>query len=152
MEWILGNLGQVLIFAGLGLLAIEVTVLGFSTFFLFFLGLASLMSGILMYIGVVPETVVNALIALAVFTLASALLLWRPLKTMQNKVDRKPVQSDVIGHSFALESDIGPAAAGTHRFSGVTWKLKSAETLSAGTEVEVIRADVGELTIVAKRS
>lgn len=150
MEWILNNLGQVLIFAGLGLLAIEVTVLGFSTFFLFFLGLASLISGILMYMGVVPETAVNALISLAVLTLASALLLWRPLKTMQEQVERKPVQSDLIGYSFALESDIDPAAPGSHRFSGVTWKVKSTEPLNAGTEVEVVRADVGELTVAPK--
>lgn len=150
MEWILNNLGQVMIFVGLGLLAIEVAVLGFSVFFLFFLGLASLVSGLLMYMGIVPETPVSALVSLAALTAASALLLWRPLKTMQEHVDHGQVQSDVIGYSFALDSDIDPATPGNHRFSGVTWKVKSAEPLSAGTEVEVIRADVGELTVVAK--
>ena len=38
MNWISNNLSESLIMAGLALLAIEVVVLGFSTFVLFFVG------------------------------------------------------------------------------------------------------------------
>jgi hypothetical protein len=54
MNWISNNLPESLIMAGLALLLIEVVVLGFSTFVLFFVGLAALVAGGLMAVGVLP--------------------------------------------------------------------------------------------------
>ena len=54
MNWISNNLSESLIMAGLALLVIEVVVLGFSSFVLFFVGLAALAAGGLMAVGVVP--------------------------------------------------------------------------------------------------
>ena len=45
MNWISNNLSESLIMAGLALLVIEVVILGFSTFVLFFVGLAALIAG-----------------------------------------------------------------------------------------------------------
>ncbi|MFT5811071.1 MAG: hypothetical protein ACI9KM_001835, partial [Rubritalea sp.] len=45
MDWLSNNLAQSLIIAGLALLVIEVVVLGFSTFVLFFVGLAAVITG-----------------------------------------------------------------------------------------------------------
>jgi membrane protein implicated in regulation of membrane protease activity len=45
MNWISNNLSESLIIAGLALLVIEVVVLGFSSFVLFFVGLAALAAG-----------------------------------------------------------------------------------------------------------
>ena len=55
MNWINDNLSESLIIVGLALLVIEVVVLGFSTFVLFFVGLAAVVAGGLMAVGVVPH-------------------------------------------------------------------------------------------------
>ena len=76
--------------------------------------------------------------------------LWKPLKRMQNDVDTKDVKSDFQGHSFVLETNVGPNEFGSHHFSGIKWKVKSDESLALGTEVEVVKAEVGKLTVIAK--
>ena len=147
MEWINNNLAQVLIFLGMGLLAFEIVVFGFATFVLFFVGLACVVVGAAMFIGFLPATFVMALTTVAVLSAILAAVLWQPLKNMQNKVDHTPVQSDVVGYTFTLESDVGPENPGGHRFSGVQWKVLCNEVLSAGTQVRVTQTDVGKLTV-----
>jgi len=150
MEWITNNLANVLIIIGLGLLAIEVGVLGFSVMVLFFIGLGCLLSGILVFVGLLPETVVSALTSVAILSFLSAVVLWKPLKKLQNEVVESDVKGDLIGHSFILEKDISSQEHGVHNYSGIEWKIKSDDPISAGTEVEVIRADVGEFKVAAK--
>lgn len=150
MEWISNNLANVLIIIGLGLLAIEVGVLGFSVMVLFFIGLGCLLSGILFFVGVLPETVVSALTSVAILSFLSAVVLWKPLKKLQNEVVESDVKGDLIGHSFILEKDISSQEHGVHNYSGIEWKIKSDDPICAGTEVEVIRADVGEFKVAVK--
>lgn len=150
MEWISNNLANVLIIIGLGLLAIEVGVLGFSVMVLFFIGLGCLLSGILVFVGVLPETVVSALTSVAILSFLSAVVLWKPLKKLQNEVVESDVKGDLIGHSFILEKDISSQEHGVHNYSGIEWKIKSDDPICAGTEVEVIRADVGEFKVAVK--
>ena len=45
MDWVTANMAESLIIVGLLLLAIEIAVLGFSTFVLFFVGLAAVLTG-----------------------------------------------------------------------------------------------------------
>lgn len=150
MDVITNNLGEVLVFLGLGLLAIEVLVLGFSTFVLFFLGLACLLIGALMFVGIIPETAVAAFGGVAVLSAGLTYLLWKPLKNMQNKVVHTRPKSDLIGHSFVLDNDVSSKQNSTHHYSGIEWKVLSAEVLTAGTEVEVVKAEVGAFTVAAK--
>ena len=150
MEWITNNMAVILIFLGLALLAIEVVVLGFSVVLLFFIGLGCLVTGILMFVGIIPLTLPSALLGVAVFTLATAAGLWKPLKKLQDDVIPQDVKSDLIGHSFILDTDVSHTKIGLHRFSGLDWKVKSNQDISAGTEVEVVKAEVGELTVAAK--
>lgn len=150
MEWIANNMATFLIFIGLALLAIEVAVLGFSVVILFFIGLGCLLTGVLMFVGILPETLSSSLLGVAVLTIASAAGLWKPLKKMQDNVEPKDVKSDLIGHSFFLDIDISHTNPGTHHFSGIEWKLKSVEEITAGTEVEVVKTEVGALTVAAK--
>ena len=86
MNWISNNLAEILIMAGLALLVIEVVVLGFSTFVLFFVGLAAVAAGGLMTVGVIPESMLSALSSVGILTALLAVLLWRPLKSMQGNV------------------------------------------------------------------
>ena len=150
MEWLEDNMAVILTFIGLALLAIEVMALGFAVIVLFFIGLGCLAAGLLMFIGILPETLAVALVGVAFLTLLGAALLWKPLKRMQDKVENKPVTSDLIGHTFTLESDISRHHPGQVRFSGVDWRVLSDSEIPAGTDVQVVGTAVGELTVARK--
>jgi hypothetical protein len=150
MNWINDNLSESLIIVGLALLVIEVVVLGFSTFVLFFVGLAAVVAGWLMAIGVVPYSTLSALSSLGVLTALLALLLWRPLKSMQGKVESKKVTSDLVGHSFILNEAVSMTKNPTYRYSGIEWSLSSEQELSAGTLVEVTGVAVGAFIVREK--
>ena len=92
--WLSDNLGIGLISVGLILLVIEIAVLGFSTFVLFFVGGAAVITGLLMQIGVVEDTNLNATLYVSLFTALLAAFLWKPLKNMQKDVDPKKASND----------------------------------------------------------
>jgi len=152
MNWVSNNLSESLIMAGLALLVIEVVVLGFSTFVLFFVGLAAVVAGGLMTVGVVPDSMLSALFSVGVLTALSAMLLWRPLKSMQSNVESKKVTSDLVGHSFILNDAVSMTKNPVYRYSGIDWNLSSERELSAGTLVEVTGVAVGQFIVQAKVS
>ena len=145
--WLSDNLGIGLISVGLILLVIEIAVLGFSTFVLFFVGGAAVITGLLMQIGVVEDTNLNATLYVSLFTALLAAFLWKPLKNMQKDVDPKKASNDLIGLTFSLATDISAEKPGVHRYSGINWRLVSEYPIASGTKVEVIAVDVGQFTI-----
>ncbi|MDU0353099.1 NfeD family protein [Paraglaciecola aquimarina] len=149
MDWAFNNLADSLLILGIVLLVIEVGVLGFSTFVLFFVGCAAVITAGLLYTGLMPETLLAALLSTGILTALSAILLWKPLKNMQSKVDISKPKGDLVGHSFVLQDDVSPQLTPTYRYSGIDWKLQSSETLVKGTLVEVTDASVGIFTIQA---
>ncbi|MFT4653064.1 MAG: hypothetical protein ACI82S_000707 [Patiriisocius sp.] len=154
MEWFANNLIETILIIGVVLLIVEVVVLGFSTFFLFFAGLAALTTAILMWLGWIPETYLWSLASTSVFSIVYAVLLWKKVSHMQKDVDRKRADSDLIGHTFVLLEDIEAALPMSQKpsylFSGISWHLNAHVDLAKGTLVEVIQADVGSLLIQAK--
>jgi membrane protein implicated in regulation of membrane protease activity len=152
MNWVSNNLPESLIMAGLAFLVIEVVVLGFSTFVLFFVGLAAVVAGGLMTVGVVPDSMLSALFSVGVLTALSAMILWRPLKSMQGNVESKKVTNDLVGHSFILNDAVSRTKNPVYRYSGVDWNLSSEQELSAGTLVEVTGVAVGQFIVQAKVS
>ena len=150
MDWVSNNLAESLIIVGLALLVVEVVVLGFSTFVLFFVGLAAVITGGLMRIGFLPDSMLAALSSIGVLTALLAIFLWRPLKSMQNNVERKKVTSDLVGHSFILSEAVSMSSNPVYRYSGMDWQLSSEKELSAGTLVEVAGVAVGKFIIQAK--
>lgn len=149
MEWALNNLPETLLIIGIALLVIEVAVLGFSTFVLFFVGCAALLTGILLFFGFLPETMLSALLSVGIITAISAALLWKPLKAMQSNVDTHKAKGDLVGHRFVLAQDIKPGEMPEYKYSGITWCLISEEHLAAGTKVQVTEAEVGKFHIKA---
>lgn len=147
MEYFLAHLAQSFIVLGLILLAIEILVLGFSTFVLFFIGVGAIATGALIALGVIPETFLNSLLITAIISAAVALISWKPMKKMQNKVELKQVKNDMVGHQFVLTEDLLIGQTVTHRYSGINWQVKAKEQLSAGTEVKIIGVEVGLLTV-----
>ncbi len=134
---------ELLITAGIALLAIEILVFGFATFVLFFLGLSLVLTGALTWAGILPATWTALLLANAIISFALAAVLWKPLLKLQNKSDHKPVKSDFDGHRFFIESDVDSKGSSSYVYSGITWRIKSEQPIAAGTEVEVVKAEVG---------
>ncbi|MEL0628931.1 NfeD family protein [Psychromonas aquatilis] len=149
MEYILTHFPQTLVVLGLIFLVIEVLVLGFSTFVLLFVGIGSIITGLLMALGFLPETLFSALLGTAIISALVALVSWQPMKRMQNKAESHQVDNGMVGETFILEEDLLVGKKVSHRYSGVDWQVQSKQTLIAGTEVKITRMQVGVLTVEA---
>jgi membrane protein implicated in regulation of membrane protease activity len=149
MDWAFDNLAESLLILGILLLVIEAAIFGFSTFVLFFVGCGAVVTAALLYAGIIPESGVAAMLSMGLLSAFLAVLLWKPLKTMQTQVDTTKAKGDLVGHSFVLVEDVAPELTPEYHYSGIGWKLKSSEHLVAGTKVEVTQADVGIFHIKA---
>ena len=154
MEWLANNLIEAILIIGVILLIIEVLVLGFSTFFLFFAGLAAIATALIMWTGIIPESFLSALISVSIFTLLFAAVLWKKLSGLQDDVDPKRAQSDLIGHSFILDQKLQAGVPmqekSVYQYSGIAWRLDASQDIEKGKLVEVIQADVGSLVVKEK--
>ncbi|KMT65933.1 NfeD family protein [Catenovulum maritimum] len=147
IDLISNHLAESLIALGILFLTIEVVILGFSTFILFFLGLSLVLTGSAIWIGLLPETLASILLSNAIITTLMTFLLWQPLKNMQNRTEKKEVKSDFVGVKFFVDQEVNLEGNCQHKYSGITWKVKSQTPISAGNEVEVIKAEVGTLWV-----
>lgn len=143
MNFITQNLPQALMVLGIIALIIEVAVLGLSTFILLFLGISLFISGLLMSMAVLPDSLTTALWSNTVLTAVLAITLWKPLKRMQENVDTKQIKSDFAELVFILNDDVTEEGLTSYQYSGISWKLKSEQPINAGTEVRVTKKEVG---------
>jgi len=134
---------------GFLLLAIEVLVMGFTTLFLFFIGLGALVTGFLMMTGFLPQTWIAGISSLGICSAIVAGALWRPMRRMQGKrTPKKDVSSDFTGLEFVLEHDVTTLTPGKTRYSGVEWKVEidreaGVDSIPAGQHVVVTSVEVG---------
>ena len=134
---------------GFTLLAVEALVFGFSTIIFLFAGIGALLTGLLMNVGILPETWIAGIASFGLSAGISAVLLWKPLSKLQDdNVATESHSSDFIGYEFVLQEDVSHLNPGKHRYSGVDWKIEpdtSAETdkLLAGQRVAVVTLDAG---------
>ncbi|EWH10847.1 hypothetical protein DS2_06136 [Catenovulum agarivorans DS-2] len=140
---------QLLIAAGIILLAVEVAILGFATFVLFFVGMSMVLSGSLIWFGIIPDSLMAILLSNAVISALLAIGLWKPLKNLQGQSENKQVKSDFDGVRFFAEHAIDNKGLTTHKYSGIEWKLKSDSPIPAGCEVEVVKVEVGTFWVKA---
>lgn len=156
MDYINNNLSGFWIGLGFALLAAEVLLFGFGTIIFLFAGLGAVITGLLMSVGVVPETWVAGTASFGISTGISSAILWKPLMAMQNKSTQKREQtSDIVGLEFVLEQDIGITTAGNYRYSGMDWKVEidsnsALDAISKGQRVVVAVVEVGLLRVVKK--
>jgi len=149
MDFIAQNLSESLIIAGIALLIIEVAILGFATFVLFFMGCSMVITGVLMLIGALDATYVTAFWSNAIVTGILAALLWKPLKKSQQNSGKDKETATTINHQFVLENDSDSQGLSHHQYSGIQWKVKSQQPITKGTLVKVVKADVGALWVEA---
>lgn len=153
LEYINNNLSGFWIALGFALLAAEVLVFGFTTIIFLFAGLGALITGLLMMAGVLPETWTAGTACFGIATGLSSAILWKPLKTMQEKsTPQKKQNNDLVGLDFVLMDDISTTMPGSHRYSGINWKVEidrnsDVDKLSKGERVVVVSADVGLLCV-----
>lgn len=145
------HLAQWLIALGLLALVVEVAVLGLSSFILVFLGLSLTLSGGLMMLGLLPETLTTAVWSNALLSGIAALILWKPLKQLQENRQTETVRGDFAQESFILEMDVDISGKSERKYSGISWKLKSQTPIAAGTEVRVTKLEVGTLWVEEKQ-
>ncbi len=133
------------------MLAIEALVLGFGTGVILFSGLGALLTGALIWLGIIPSTWIAGIAGFGLCSVAITAILWKPFKKLQDKnihISTKDYSSDLIGHSFRLSETITHTQPGTTRYSGIAWRVEiddaaSVEEITAGQKVEVYSVDTG---------
>lgn len=123
--------------AGICLL-VELGLLGISGPLLF-VALGSLLTGIFISLGLIHAFSV-AVVIFAGLSVASAALLWTPLKKLQNKEVGPETSSDMVGKVLPVTARI-TQADGRVSYSGVEWLARLDASSSEAIEVES-RAEV----------
>lgn len=149
IDYLLANLAQTLIVSGLVVLGIEILILGFATFVLFYVGCGAIATGILLMLGVVPNDPLMASVSVAVLSGLIAVFTWRPLKAMQNNVEHSVPTNDMIGNRFVLEQELALGQHITVKYSGIDWQVSADNAIAQGCEVEIVEVSVGKLTVKA---
>jgi membrane protein implicated in regulation of membrane protease activity len=156
IDYINNHLSGFWIALGFALLAAEALLFGFTTIIFLFAGLGALTSGLLMNLGVLPETWIAGTACFGIATGVSSAVLWKPLMKLQDKSSgqQKP-SSDFIGLEFVLAEDVGTTKPGSYRYSGIDWKVEidgssGLDTLTKGDRVVVVAVEVGVLSVIKK--
>ena len=133
--------------AGICLL-VELSLLGMSGPLLF-LAIGSVITGALISLEIIHSFGI-ALVALGSVSLASAALLWAPLKKLQNKEIGPETSSDMVGKVVPVTARI-TQADGRVSYSGVEWLARldssSHEPIEAESRVQVTSVD-GTILVV----
>lgn len=110
---------------------IELSIMGLSGP-LFFFALGSLATGILVSFGMLTGWQ-SQILSVGLLTAVIAVLLWKPLKTLQNSKNKTDDSSDMIGLTVPVSSEV-TITSGSIRYSGIDWQARLADDVS----VEVI--------------
>ena len=149
IDYINTHLAEFWITLGFLLIALEMLLFGLSTIALLFAGLGALLTGLIMLIGVLPESWVVGVASCGIGTGIISVLLWRPLRSLQQgRAPKSGQSSDLIGMEWALQQEISSLQSGEHRYSGIKWKVEldadsTDKVLAAGTRVAVVSVDAG---------
>lgn len=84
IEYIQSHQSGFWITAGFILLAAEALVFGFATIIILFAGIGALITGLLMTVGVLPETWIAGVSSFGLSTGIVSILLWKPMRRLQN--------------------------------------------------------------------
>ncbi len=155
LEYLNNNLSGFWIALGFTLLAAEVFLFGFTTIIFLFAGLGAIITGLLMMVGILPETWIVGVSSFGIATGISSAVLWKPMMLMQGRSAAKqnPV-SDFVGLEFILVEDITTTTPGSYRYSGINWKVEidssNDNAIAKGQRVVVVAVQVGVLRVVKR--
>ena len=145
---------------GFALLALEALVLSFSTGVVLFTGLGALITGGLIWTGVLAPTMLAGVASFGLSSILITGLLWKPLKKMQdnsNTVATKDTSSDFIGYEFRVLETVTHTEPGKTRYSGIEWRVEiddnaQCDTITKGKKVKVTSVDAGIFRVVPVES
>jgi membrane protein implicated in regulation of membrane protease activity len=126
------------VIAGLSFI-LELTVMGLGGPLLFF-AIASFITGLLISSNLISGWEIEGFV-LGISTAITAVLLWKPLKKLQDSGGGSDTSSDMIGRQVPTSSDI-THHGGTIRYSGINWNSRLAEDCASDCIPE------GELCII----
>ena len=155
-DFIVGHQAEFWIVIGFVLLAIEV-LSGFVAGAFLFGGLGALTTGLLMSVGVLPETWIAGVACSGISSGVIASVLWKPLRRLQGgRQPGKDNSSDLVGHEFTIATEIGVDRPGSTNYSGIAWKVipdqdAGVEVIAAGERVVVTSVEVGVFKVKPTR-
>lgn len=141
------SIPQILLIVGILLLVAEIIFFGFATFVLFFVGIAMLIVGAAMTIGLLPTDLMTAIFSVSILAIVSAAVLWKYLKRLQSTKSNKKIEVGLVGYEFKLDVDISPDKSVKHFYSGIEWDVISDDKIKKNTPLRVIKVEVGKLTV-----
>ncbi len=127
---------------GVGLLATELLVFQFTTFWLFFIGLGALVAACYAWLSGDPSYLISTI----VFVLASAVitaLLYRPLRRWQNQPSDM-AGNNAVGQRVAVKQAVRQDQAGVVNWSGSDWEAE----LAGGQTEEIPVGDFARVVSV----
>jgi len=134
---------------GFLLFAIELVAFGLGSGVLLFGSIGAVLTGALLWFGILPSHFIAGIACFAVSTALSTAVLWHPLKKLQSGAELgNDRSSDIIGHTFVLEQDISRTRHARQKYSGIQWQVKPCDDfpdkpIMAGTRVQVSAVSVG---------
>ncbi|MDD1783212.1 activity regulator of membrane protease YbbK [Enterovibrio sp. ZSDZ35] len=156
LDYFQSNLAEATIIVGMILLIVEIWLFGLSTIILLALGIAAIITGGLVWFGVLSETMTTVITGSGVGAGVLTLILWGPMKRAQVITKRDyNIHSDLMGLEFTLESTLDIQTPTIVRYSGVSWKLVLSNkcrdaVLEPGSTVKVVGVDVGKFFVEPK--
>ncbi|MFD2176335.1 NfeD family protein [Veronia pacifica] len=152
-EYLQTNLAESAVIIGMVLLIIEVWLLSFSTVIFMALAISFILSGIMIWGGLLPETFGAVVSFSLISSLTLTLVLWRPLRRFHpSRPINYNIHSDLIGLTFTLDKALDADTYAEVKHSGINWKLRLGQkhcplALPPGSQVKVTRVDVGCFTV-----
>ncbi len=155
-DYIVNHQAEFWMLLGFLFLIVEVST-GFVTGVFLFAGIGAIITGLLMMLGILPESWIAGISSTGIASGLSVALLWKPLKKLQgSKTLEKDNSSDLVGHQFELTSNLDQNTSSNISYSGVNWRVELDNTsekksLLQGEQVVVSSVEVGVFKVVAKR-
>ena len=109
--------------AGISLI-IELSIMGLSGPLLFF-AIASLITGVLVDFSLISGWQ-SEIFTIGFLTALTTLVLWKPLKRLQNPNSKTDNSSDMVGLQVPVSAEI-TSSSGSIRYSGINWNARLAD-------------------------
>lgn len=143
MEYFLENTAHLwYLIAGISFV-IELSVMGLSGPLLFF-AISSLTTGILVNIGFI-DSWQSEIFTVGLLTAIVTIVLWKPLKSLQNSKNKTDNSSDMIGLTVLATTEIN-VSSGTIRYSGINWQARLADETNGITIDEKSQCKIVAIT------
>lgn len=154
LDYINANQASFWFVVGFSLLALELVAFGLATGILLFGSIGALITGVVFWFGLVPQSWLAGVAVFAVSSAISTILLWGPLKKLQGSSELgSDRSSDLIGYEFRLEERIALGSHGRTKYSGVSWRVEidesaAVEHIDKNQKVQVARVGAGVFGVI----